>query len=89
MDELAKCIKSGEIVLHQNLIERLKDYQSYSEDNGLDRDIRCLSDAVFFLCRLFNELDEEQVLEAHHTVSQISLVVDNLKDLSRYNLKSF
>jgi hypothetical protein len=76
-------------VLRQELIERLIDYQVKGEDNGLDRDIRCLSDAVIFLCRLVSELDSGLDIEALHTAIQISFVVDNLKDLSRYDLKSF
>ncbi len=85
MKELLNCVKSGEIVIKQRLIDRLKDYQKDGEDNGLDRDISTLSEAVIFLCLLVTELDGELLNEAYSKASRICFVINNLKDLTKYS----
>lgn len=76
------------IQVDNSVIERLKDYQDVKDD-GVERDLRHISDAVLFLGLYHCEVGDNDQNELHRVIWGLSNVARSIKSFSPYynNLK--
>lgn len=73
------------IKIDNSTVERLKDYQNGTfGDNGLERDLRYIADAIIYLGSLHFVTEGHDQVELHRAIWGLSKVARSIKSFSPY-----